>query len=386
MIKHLTKWGGGASKVYPQECGQVVEKLGGCGDVLAQNRVNNIGKNAARKQRRASKCGTKIKSSGLSAATQIVLWLLAFVLSFGVMFVCNGKQIARDNASIVGADSATVHTISNEAELTAFASDGASYSSVKLTNEIEMTTESWDGISGFSGTFDGDNHIITFKNEVTTSGLFESIGGYSTIKNVGVNYLGGVKNTTETYFGGILSQVSTSGDIVIENCFVTGSISMEHYNPKVGGILGQQTNDVYGNINIKNCYTDFDLISITINMGGYGSGFGGIVGQDSYEYVHISNCYTIVDEAILDITSQESSGVYTFGGIMGDGEPSNVTDCFAIVKSLSITSFIYQSLYMVTTIDGETVTKKAYVPTSDTLGITLSVSLPAQAVGNWVTV
>ena len=71
---------------------------------------------------------------------------------------------------------------------------------------------------------------------------------------------------------------------------------------------------------------------------------------------------------------------------MGDGEPSNVTDCFAIVKSLSITSFIYQSLYMVTTIDGETVTKKAYVPTSDTLGITLSVSLPAQAVGNWVTV
>lgn len=91
-------------------------------------------------------------------------------------------------------------------------------------------------------------------------------------------------------------------------------------------------------------------------------------GNDVFVYVLDAN-KDVVRQIVLNGTS---------------GEQNEIT--FVVTANQEFTLFVYQSLYMVTTIDGETVTKKAYVPTSDTLGITLSVSLPAQAVGNWVTV
>ncbi len=530
------------SKDYPQECGQVVEN---CSQIkLIKNKKNAhiTHSDCTRNNICVKQKGSMIKNydikikSKYSTATQIALWLLAFVLCWGVMFVCNGKLFASDNANFVGADATTVHTISNEAELTAFATAvnaGTSYADkiVKLTNDITMETTTWAGIGSYSknytGTFDGNNHVITFKNQVSTSGLFGRISS-ATIKNVGVNYaggaldvVGGIVGTVDLgstksanfvmsnsfaigsnitgvgVFGGVVGAVyANDGSAIIENCYANYKQVVSAGQPVnyiAGGIIGYgYIND--GSISSKNCYVqigNIELINtyneyISFNCCGYGSytdcfavigslkttttgtvyiSAGGTTSYCKIGSVNTTgasavtdgyNNYNIdtLDEIVKDSSNFTTAG-FTAGGttytwtngwdftntwyiqkgynggypmLKGFVYEPDLTDTtvtflyttnngnsvfvyildanksvvrqivlngtsgvqkattIVVAANEEFTLFVYQSLYMVTTIDGEALTKKAYVPTTDTLGITLTVSLPAQSVGNWVTV
>lgn len=105
-------------------------------------------------------------------------------------------------------------------------------------------------------------------------------GGTMTISNCYTDI-----NTTGNGAGGICGGYvgSTSGTIVIKNCYTTGEINNSNGND--GGICGRNCGNASasGSVSITNCYSAGDIT--TSNLG------GGICGRSAGETVTITNCY-----------------------------------------------------------------------------------------------
>lgn len=151
-------------------------------------------------------------------------------------------------------------------------------------NDIDLNNQEWTPIGNtiykiFKGSFDGNKHTI--KNlkidNVEFAGLFGNAGG-GTIQNLGVIISEqGIKGTRTA--GGIVGESYTSSDdLSIKNCFVTGSsIKVEGSAFYAGGIIG--TVNSSGNISIEYCYVAVNEISSIITSGGNSIGAGGIAGN-----------------------------------------------------------------------------------------------------------
>lgn len=127
--------------------------------------------------------------------------------------------------------------------------------------------------TSFSGTYDGDNHIISnlsINRNENLQGLFGSILG-ATISNLGIT---NVSITAKTMIGGLVGQNVNS---VISECFGTGSVTSSEYY--MGGFVGYNDNST-----ISNCYS---FINVTGNQ--Y---FGGFIGHSVNNSI-VMNCYTI---------------------------------------------------------------------------------------------
>ena len=140
-----------------------------------------------------------------------------------------------------------------------------------------------DNNSRFTGSFDGDGHVIKglwiSQEGVSNAGLFGYTSG-ADIKNLGVvidSVKGGVKGGLYTgglvgyktngsivnchvsgdvngsnYVGGLVGrQYVASGISLIENCYATGNVSGNNY---VGGLVGQQYATSTGSNKLVNCY------------------------------------------------------------------------------------------------------------------------------------
>ena len=219
-------------------------------------------------------------------------------------------------AMAVPNESGGVYQIGTAEELLWFAQEvngGNTGISGVLTADIDLIGVSWPGIgissSKFAGSFDGQNHTVTFRN--SNWGLFGFVAGSSgnvvIIKNVstagsvqrtpiahdvtfthiiGCINRATVTNDDENYVGGIVGSVrySQSGttfynDVLIQNCGNEASLTANDY---VGGIMGSAC---YVNTRIEGCYN-------TGNIHG-GTCVGGIVGwHQGYQGTnHIKNCY-----------------------------------------------------------------------------------------------
>ena len=145
-----------------------------------------------------------------------------------------------------------------------------------LMSDLDLKDVAWPAIT-FSGTFDGNGHILLNLNILSLSsetrvtydgnrktydtsfgGLF-AILEKGTVKNL--RLLGTDINITtehDCFLGGIAGFASES---TIENCELSGTVRLD-VNAKmfgVGGIIG------YGNCVIKNCRTDMTLINIDLD-------------------------------------------------------------------------------------------------------------------------
>jgi len=152
-----------------------------------------------------------------------------------------------------------------------------------LANDIDLSAyasgEGWTPISDFSGVFDGNHKIITglmVNRQGNNAGLFGSIRD-ATIKNLG---LAGVDVTG--YRAGGLVAVAGFGN-VIENCYVTGTVTGNRTFCYVGGIAG-----IFGG-NITNSYFDGTVVSGTIPRDIFQNYMGGIAGHFSGI---MENCYS----------------------------------------------------------------------------------------------
>ena len=253
----------------------------------------------------------------------------------------NGKFLAPIEAPLAGSI-----PISNRAQLENIKNNLSG--NYHLTADIDLSGAEWipvgDGYdSSFTGTFDGQGHVIS---NLTITGYYEDAGLFGcvrdgVIKNIGLENL--YINVYANCVGGICGVAVYS--FPISNCFTTGSISASSYYYKVvsaGGISGISGYDT----SISDCYnTGSVFVSSTYGSalaGGITSGqtpisdcyntgsvsasstheFAGAGGISCQSYYPISNCY---NTGPVSATSTLYSGA---GGIDGGGGATPISNCY----------------------------------------------------------
>ena len=173
-----------------------------------------------------------------------------------------------------------VNGTAKDADNNSIAAVNFSGKTIKLTADIDLNNQAWTPIGNgdscaFSGTFDGDQHIICGLNVKIKSGSYAGLFGYvydGTVENLTAE--GSVESAGEAYIAGIVGMLNReSEDPAVKNCVSRVAVSETVSNAELVGI-------------------------------------GGIVG---FSYGLISDC---LNEGSVTIT-EESSGMLFVGGIAG---------------------------------------------------------------------
>jgi len=171
----------------------------------------------------------------------------------------------------------------------------------KLEDDIDLTS-TWTTIPNtFTGSFDGNGHVIT--GLTGFNGLFNAVSG--TVMNVGVVNVS--INSTASTHGGIAGTLNAGG--TISGCYVTGTMTFMFGGN--GGLVGQNSGI------IENSYSTADV------MCSAGNWVGGIVGRNHSGGI-VRNCYST---GIVSGTAQ-------VGGIVGDNNGGSIINCAALNPSL----------------------------------------------------
>ena len=199
----------------------------------------------------------------------------------------------------------------------------------------------------YTGTFDGGNHTITGLT-VTTSdqyaGLFGCIDSGGKVKNV---TLEDVQITSDNSSGSVGGVAGNSWG-TIENCSVSGSVSVSGTNSIAGGVVGYQlvgsitgcsssatvkgvayAGGIAGSTNsgatLTACYATGD---VTLESSGTGSYFAGGVGNNGSSST-LKACY-----AWGSVTGSGSGTVYV-GGVTGSNDLGTLTACYHAKRTVS---------------------------------------------------
>ena len=174
-----------------------------------------------------------------------------------------------------------------------------------LTSDINCGETSWTPLcsSGYSGTFDGNGHTVTYK--IITSrnycGLFDGITG--TVKNLKV---AGTITSTGEYIGGISGQNFGT----ITNCHSSVNVSG---SSGLGGIVGYNARDIYY------CSSSGSIV-------GSDWGVGGIVGYN--DDASLSHC-TFTGS----VQNTNATAIYT-GMICGRANLSSLQNCYYLADDM----------------------------------------------------
>jgi hypothetical protein len=168
---------------------------------------------------------------------------------------------------------------------------------------------------GYSGTFDGKGHTITYTINSASGclGLFGNILAGGTVKNL--NVVCAIVSTYDGdgYIGGIAGQ--NMGTII--HCSTSGTLTAAKGN-YVGGLVGQNGRATYPGT-IQEC---FSTVDVTANS--QSGGLVGVQGENDSTYTHstITNCYA------RGTVTGSSNG--NFGGLVGINRTSGeVVRCYA---------------------------------------------------------
>lgn len=237
-----------------------------------------------------------------------------------------------------------------------------------LTEDIVISGD-WKPISGFTGTFDGAGHTITFNIDKSTGafvstqylGLFASCTD-ATIKNLYVNgnislTTGGSLSNPNVYIGGV---VASSTNSTLENVHFSGNINVETNNDNsswAGGLVGKADNtqislcsntaSITTKVNtvigisqagglcgefggtIDNSY---NLGNVLVNVATDSPYAGGLVGKNKGSITKSYNAGTVKSQG----SGMSLSDVYA-GGIAALGETgSSITDCAVMSSDISV--------------------------------------------------
>ena len=207
------------------------------------------------------------------------------------------------------------YTVDNEKGLKNIAklvNDGNTGIDITLTGNITLTGD-WTPIgtsisNAYKGTFDGSGHTITGLT-VTTSDQYAGLFGYlsGTVKDVTLKDVKIESNNEISDVGGVAGQ--SYGNI--ENCSVSGSVSVSGTNSIAGGVVGYQTGG-----SITGCSS-----SATVNAGGVAGGVVGLADGGAT----LTACY-----ATGNVTIESSgTGSYFAGGVVGINTVSTLKACYA---------------------------------------------------------
>ncbi|MBO4309107.1 MAG: hypothetical protein J5885_04685 [Clostridia bacterium] len=234
----------------------------------------------------------------------------------------NRVALAWERGEYTQSGSLSSNLVSNQADLAAMSTSG----SYTLANDITITG-TWDYLSAFTGTLNGNGHTITFAvGAVINGGLFRQLGGSATVKDLNIVQAGRASwNPTKANgqsgmpIGGVAASVysTTSNTITIQNVNVTATIveggGSDPQRVCVGGIAGdvRSVKGVIRNCTFTGSITDTSANRSDTDMSRKQSGFGGIVGT-----VADNNTTLTVTECINNGAISSYSQV---GGILGVG-------------------------------------------------------------------
>ena len=265
-------------------------------------------------------------------------------------------------------DSDGVYEIGNAGQLYWFAAQvnsGEKSINAVLMNDIDLTNHTWtpigvtamgEGVTdGYTGTFDGQGHVIsniTFATPTSAmaAGIFGTVQSGGTVKNLGVENLTFDNNDYDHRAAGIAGQLLAGS--TISDCYVINS-TVKASSRVVGGIVGMNKGTV------KNCYT------CNMTLAAYNNRFGGISGD--YSGGKLENCYT--DYSAL-ASSQAGTATNCEAGVSAErfasgevayllGDPWGQT-----IGTDTSPNFTGGTVYQVTNCKNETV----YSNTNETIG------------------
>ncbi len=167
--------------------------------------------------------------------------------------------------------------------------NGFSGKTIKLADNISVTTMAGSGKYPFKGTFDGDGHTLTFNYTATAfySAPFQKTNG-TTIRNL--HTMGSIQTGDFQNCGGLVG--SAEGNLTIENCRVSIQISTTYSGSAWhGGFVGLLSSH-YDQCHITGCV--FDGLIYNSNTWNQTYGCGGFVGAMSeYGYAILKDCLFI---------------------------------------------------------------------------------------------
>jgi hypothetical protein len=177
---------------------------------------------------------------------------------------------------------------------------------------------------GFSGHFDGGNHVIAnlrvTQNKTSANGLF----GYAynaSFKNLGIEGAT-VSNQATSYRLASGALLAYGENVIVDRCYVTGATvsAASTENPcSAGGLIG-----IIRTATISNCFARADVSS---NLSA-----GVLVGSQYTSTSHITNCYSVGN--VSHDTTYNGRNDKNFGGILGYcGDTDNrgsITGCFFV--------------------------------------------------------
>ena len=270
------------------------------------------------------------------------------ISSFGITTYSGGAGSSGKFLAPIDPPAAGAIPISNRAELEAI-KDNLS-GSYYLTQDIDLSGAEWIPIGNasgeFTGTFDGQGHIISnlkITGDVQYAGLF-GIVSLGIIKNVGLENTeitistsssyyyagsicgrgysanlnncyndGGNITTSSLYAGGICGYFTTASleeTFTISNCYNTGDISSFQH---AGGICGIIELGSFASLSVSECYNTGRITAFR-NAGGICGGANGV-------RVTISKCFNMGD-----VSSSGSTRAYA-GGICSTTS-GKISDCY----------------------------------------------------------
>lgn len=197
------------------------------------------------------------------------------------------------------------YLISTSSDLNSVANNLSAY--YKQTADIDMGGVSFTPIgnatTAFTGTFDGDNHIIS-NLSITSSSDNTGLFGYvvaGTLQNIKLYTV--TINSTKAYVGSLVGQVLNNGSInsTVINCGASAVTltAVDH----IGGLFGNLGS------NATKCFvTGLNLTGTGIMLGG----IAGVAAVSLPTQVNISQCFA---EGLIDGTGQTFVG--GFSGMVG---------------------------------------------------------------------
>ncbi|MDR1809371.1 MAG: hypothetical protein LBR34_03065 [Prevotella sp.] len=185
-----------------------------------------------------------------------------------------------------------------------------------LTDDIDLSGANWTPLGTFTGTLDGDGHIIsglTIGSSNPTA-FFHTIDG-GTVKNLGFE---NATITDATQARTAVLAGFAKGNALIENCYVA--------NSTIGGrwCVGSFVGRADGAATIRNCYSSAYLYCH--DFSGTAGHVGGIIGNIFVDGVTVENCYFsgIIERKLGNDAEGQVAGIVGWNGKGGPNQ-SNVT-------------------------------------------------------------
>lgn len=265
----------------------------------------------------------KLNKSNFTTA-KTTLWLFVLIALF-IVFSIVGKYENQNqafdennislNALSGSGTSSSPYLLTSQKDFqildTDFDGDASSGLYFKMNNDISLDA-TWRGIDDFKGTFDGNNHCVTFNN--SKQGIFASTSS-ATIKNV-----------------------FTAGTILSHYNDIDDNIDWMFDGYFVGSIAGNVTK-----CEIMDCHNNCTIKAINSVSYSRSVCIGGIIGRCSANISRCSNSGTIIVEGsgITDDTGEDV--IYYIAGIAADSYDATISDCYNCGEIISEIKGEYRS-------------------------------------------